>query len=554
MVMKRHSYKKNYNIKNKRKSKINGGRPPVEDNDQCRVIATLGWEKGGHSEWVTSVAFHPILPFLATGSGDKTAKLWRFSADCSLVTCVASLHGKHGHRSYVNSVAFHPTLPLLATGSWDETAKLWRFNPHGSASDNMSATCVATMEGRHGHTGAVTSVAFHSKLPLLATGSYDTRAKLWRFDLDGLARGDMSETYVATLGGWGPPDGHDHYVSSVAFHPMLPLLATGSWDTTAKLWSFDPSGSEDNNMLATCVANLVSPGKHFFEAISVVFHPSLPLLATTSWDDTAKLWSFNPHGTKAANMSATCVATLGGWGRPDGRDKWVTSVAFHPKLPLLATGNSDITAKLWRCKMLELPYTYNDFTLYRKKGDISEDICNSLCYLCNFKCEKLCKKNSSNHNNSNGYVVKLTNIPDLPSSRLTRESLLAMTQKGVAEAATARANVVPAAACVAAVMECGVVPTDFHNWSDKNLQDDFADAKYFQDNTGHMESVIQALLDMKAEADTYKDIHVHYNCLHYQLTTNNTEIDNIPISSGTIQRILNIDDKMDALIGTDFYN
>ena len=94
--MKRHSKNKNYNIKNKRKSKINGGRPPVTDNGHCRVIASLG-----------------------------------------------------GHGNSVTSVAFHPTEPLLATGSSDTTAKLWSFNPNGSASDNMLATCVATLRG-HG--------------------------------------------------------------------------------------------------------------------------------------------------------------------------------------------------------------------------------------------------------------------------------------------------------------------------------------------------------------------------------------------------------------------
>jgi len=54
--------------------------------------------------------------------------------------------------------------------------------------------------------------------------------------------------------------------------------------------------------------------------------------------------------------------------------------------------------------------------------------------------------------------------------------------------------------------------------------------------------------------DPTNDKHFHYNCLHFQLITNNTEIDNIPISSDTIQRILNIDDKMDALIGNNFHN
>ena len=164
-----------------------------------------------HSCIVSSVAFHPILPLLATGSWDRTAKLWRFSADGSAATCVATLAG-HRH-----SVAFHPTEPLLATGSGDNTAKLWRFEPDGSA-----ATCVATLAG---HSNYVSSVAFHPTAPLLATGSCDYTAKLWHFSAYGTAA-----TCVATLAG------HSNNVLSVAFHPTAPLLATGSCDDTAKLW------------------------------------------------------------------------------------------------------------------------------------------------------------------------------------------------------------------------------------------------------------------------------------------------------------------------------
>jgi WD40 repeat protein len=488
--MKRHSYKKNYNIKNTRKSKINGGRPPVGDNDQCRLIATLGGIHG-HLHNVNSTSFHPTLPLLATGSSDKTAKLWRFSADGSTTTCEATLRE---HSNTVMSVVFHPELPLMATGSFDRTAKLWRFDPDGLLEDNMSVTCVATLRGKHGHGDWLTSVAFHPTLPLLATGSFDTTAKLWRFDPDELDEDIMSATCVATLRG---KHGHIRPVESVAFHPKLSLLATGSSDKTAKLWRFNPHGSASDNMLATCVATLEGNKGHSNSVSSVAFHPTLPLLATGSHDNTAKLWRFSPDGS-----IATCVVTMGGehghsawvnsvafhpelpllatgsddtttklWSfNPNGSEdnnmlatlrghSTVYSVAFHPKLPVLATGSHDNTAKLWRCKKLIIPY--NDFTLYRKKGDISEDICNSLCYLCNFK---LCNKNSSNDKNSNGYVVKLTN------------------------------------------------------------------------------------------GDLTKDIHVHYNCLHFQLITNKTEIDNIPIYTDTIQRILNIDDKMDALIGTDFYN
>ena len=42
------------------------------------------------------------------------------------------------------------------------------------------------------------------------------------------------------------------------------------------------------------------------------------------------------------NSSATCVATL------EGHSGYVTSVAFHPTAPLLATGSRDCTVRLWR--------------------------------------------------------------------------------------------------------------------------------------------------------------------------------------------------------------
>ena len=42
------------------------------------------------------------------------------------------------------------------------------------------------------------------------------------------------------------------------------------------------------------------------------------------------------------NLSATCVATL------EGHSNSVYSVAFHPTAPLLATGSSYYTVRLWR--------------------------------------------------------------------------------------------------------------------------------------------------------------------------------------------------------------
>jgi tetratricopeptide (TPR) repeat protein len=73
----------------------------------------------GHDSNVWSVAFSPDGQTLATGSWDKTAKLWAVKGG-------QLLHTFTGHDSYVSSVAFSPDGQILATGSADKSAKLWR--------------------------------------------------------------------------------------------------------------------------------------------------------------------------------------------------------------------------------------------------------------------------------------------------------------------------------------------------------------------------------------------------------------------------------------------
>jgi WD40 repeat protein len=54
---------------------------------------------------------------------DVAADVGQMAADFSAATCLATLQG---HSKTVLSVAFHPSAPLLATGSDDNSAKLWR--------------------------------------------------------------------------------------------------------------------------------------------------------------------------------------------------------------------------------------------------------------------------------------------------------------------------------------------------------------------------------------------------------------------------------------------
>ena len=71
----------------------------------------------------------------------------------------------------------HPTAPILATGSYDNTAKLWRLSPDGSA-----ATCVATLAG---HSNGVYSVAFHPTAP----GTSDATSSWWSLSTDPMLDG-----------------------------------------------------------------------------------------------------------------------------------------------------------------------------------------------------------------------------------------------------------------------------------------------------------------------------------------------------------------------------
>jgi WD40 repeat protein len=129
---------------------------PVVEVEWNACLQTLE----GHGHSVSSVAYSPDSQRLASGSADKTIKIW----DAASGQCLQTLQG---HSGSVWSVAFSPDGQRLASGSADKTIKIW---------DAASGRCLQTLQG---HGGSVWSVAFSPDGQQLASGSADKTIKIW---------------------------------------------------------------------------------------------------------------------------------------------------------------------------------------------------------------------------------------------------------------------------------------------------------------------------------------------------------------------------------------
>ncbi len=196
----------------------------------------------GHSGSVNSVVFSPDGATLASGSQDRTVKLWDVASREEITTL-------EGHSGSVNSVVFSPDGATLASGSQDRTVKLW---------DVASREEITTLEG---HSGSVNSVVFSPDGATLASGSQDRTVKLW----DVASREEIAAVKVREA------------VSSVVFSPDGATLALGTSYGTVKLWD-------------VLTREKIEDFAQVSSVLSVSFSPVGAILASGARDGTVRLW------------------------------------------------------------------------------------------------------------------------------------------------------------------------------------------------------------------------------------------------------------------------
>ncbi|TEY18083.1 hypothetical protein BOTCAL_2080g00010 [Botryotinia calthae] len=107
-----------------------------------------------------AIAFSPDCKQIASGSIDKTIKLWDVMTGNLLKTFI-------GHSNLITTIVFSPDSKKIESAYHDKNIKLWN-----DITGNLQRTLI-------GHSDSITAVAFSPDGKKIASGSWDKNIKLW---------------------------------------------------------------------------------------------------------------------------------------------------------------------------------------------------------------------------------------------------------------------------------------------------------------------------------------------------------------------------------------
>lgn len=261
----------------------------------------------GHTDIILALANFPTKPEMFVSSGkDNSVRIWLQTPE-NEITCIG-LGARH--TASVGSVFTAQTSSDFFTSvSQDNCLKVWRVPKEFS-------TCDQKIKSTHtelAHQIDINCVTVSPNDKMIATGSQDKTAKLWTEDLNLL----------------GVLKGHRRGVWCVKFSPADQVIITSSADSSIKLWSI-----ADLSCLKTFEG-------HESSVLKVEFLSRGQQIMSTGADGLIKLWNIK---------TSECKMSL------DNHEGKVWSLAISKDESVVITGGSD--SKLVKLK---------DITIERKE-------------------------------------------------------------------------------------------------------------------------------------------------------------------------------------------
>jgi WD40 repeat protein len=290
----------------------------------------------GHSGAILRTMWHPNGHFLATGSVDKTARIWEKSSGLEIAVL-------RGHHEGVNQVTWSPDGEWLATCSYDRSIRIWSAT---------KMTCVRQIEA---HSDDVPDVAWFPDGHRLASASCDRTVAIWRTD-------SWKRESV-----WS---GHKDEVRRIIWLDHGSRLASCSLDGSVAIIDLKAGNSK-------FAAILRGPGRRL---ISLAYSSERELLAACSFSGSIRIWeslTYKPRQDIVTRRKAIRSLSFSGDGRLMAGNQygstakvliwrtdnwelvwefeeptsefWPCNIAWCPTAPVLATlGEMDHAVRLWQ--------------------------------------------------------------------------------------------------------------------------------------------------------------------------------------------------------------